>query len=79
MENLFHHQADRQVAAVIDAQASDGRVQVSDFLSGTQQGAVDHFDQARRQRGITTDDFAQTADTDFRVFSSLANLQRHFR
>ncbi|MCY1183533.1 hypothetical protein D9M73_241640 [compost metagenome] len=79
MENLLHDQADRQVAAVVDAQASDRGVQVSHFLGRAQQRAVDHFDQARRQRGITADHFAQGTDADFRVFRGLANLQGHFR
>lgn len=79
MENLFHDQADGQVAAVVDAQARDCRVQVSDFLGRTQQRAIDHFDQARRQRRIAANHFTQGADTDFRVFSGLANLQSHFR
>ena len=79
VENLLHHQADRQVTAVVDAQAGDGGMQVGDFLRRAQQRAVDHFDQARRQRRVTADDFAQLADADFRIFSSLANLQGYFR
>ncbi|MNR03681.1 hypothetical protein D3C85_1195900 [compost metagenome] len=47
VEDLLDHQADRQVAAVVDTQAGDGRVQVSDLGGGAQQRAVDHLDQAR--------------------------------
>ena len=74
MEDLLHHQPDRQVAAVVDPQAGDGRVQVSHLTGGAQHRAVDHFDQPRRQRGVTTDDLAQVADADFRVFRGLANV-----
>lgn len=79
MENLLHDQADGQVAAVVDAQAGDGRVQVGDFLGRAQQGAVDHFDQARRERRIAANHFAQGADADLRIFSGPANLQGHLR
>jgi len=79
VEDLLHHQADRQVAAVVGAQPGDGGVQVGDFLRRPQQRAVDHFDQARRQRGVATDHFAQVADADFRVFGGLTNAQGHFR
>ncbi|MNI43554.1 hypothetical protein D3C73_978870 [compost metagenome] len=79
VKNLLHDQANRQVAAVVDAQAGNGRVQVSDFLCGTKQRAVDDLDQSRRQRGVTADHLAQVTDTDFRIFSGLANLHGHFR
>ncbi|MNM75692.1 hypothetical protein D3C81_874870 [compost metagenome] len=79
MENLLHDQADRQVTAVVDAQAGDRGMQIGHFLGRAQQWAVDHFDQACRQRGITADHFAQGTDADFRVFRGLANLQGHFR
>nr|BFE90732.1 hypothetical protein GCM10020185_12680 [Pseudomonas brassicacearum subsp. brassicacearum] len=78
-KNLLHDQADGQVAAVVDAQSSDGRVQVSDFLGGAQQWAVDHLYQACRESRIAADHFAQVADADFRVFGGPANLQGHFR
>ncbi len=79
MEDLFHHQADGQVAAVVGAQPGDGGVQVGHFLGRAQQRAIDHFDQARRQGGIATDHFAQVADADLRVFGGLTNFQGHFR
>ena len=47
MEDLLHDQPDREVAAVVDTQSGDGGVQVGDLLSGAQQRAVHHFDQAR--------------------------------
>ena len=79
MEDLLHHQTNRQVAAVVGAQARDGGVQVGDLLGGAQQWAVDDLDQPRRQGGIAADDFAQMTDADFGVFGGLTNFQGHFR
>lgn len=71
---MFHDQTNGQVAAVIHAQPGDGGVQVCHFVQRAQERAVDDFNQPRRQRGIATDDFAEVADADFRVFRCLANI-----